>query len=117
MILCRSEFPIEQSVRDKIALFCNVLPNHVIEGRDVSSIYEVPLALYKQNAGRLIKDRLKINENPSVGYSEKFIKNFNNPRHDITIAMCGKYTELIDSCKVCWKLLFMQRWKIMQWLM
>ncbi len=67
MILCRSEFPIEQSVRDKIALFCNVLPNHVIEGRDVSSIYEVPLALYKQNAGRLIQDRLKINKTPQLG--------------------------------------------------
>ena len=99
MILCRSEFPIEQSVRDKIALFCNVLPNHVIEGRDVSSIYEVPLALYKQNAGRLIKDRLKINKTPQLGALKKFIKNFNNPRHDITIAMCGKYTELIDSYK------------------
>ena len=99
MILCRSEFPIEQSVRDKIALFCNVPPNHVIEGRDVSSIYEVPLAIYKQNAGRLIKDRLKINKTPQLGALKKFIKNFNNPKYDITIAMCGKYTELIDSYK------------------
>ena len=99
MILCRSEFPIEQSVRDKIALFCNVPPSHVIEGRDVSSIYEVPLAIYKQNAGRLIKDRLKINKIPQLGALKKFIKNFNNPKYDITIAMCGKYTELIDSYK------------------
>ena len=99
MILCRSEFPIEQSVRDKIALFCNVPPSHVIEGRDVSSIYEVPLAIYKQNAGRLIKDRLKINKTPQLGALKKFIKNFNNPKYDITIAMCGKYTELIDSYK------------------
>ena len=99
MILCRSEFPIEQSVRDKIALFCNVPPNHVIEGRDVSSIYEVPLAIYKQNAGRLIKDRLKINKTPQLGALRKFIKNFNNPKFDVTIAMCGKYTELIDSYK------------------
>ena len=99
MILCRSEFPIEQSVRDKIALFCNVPPNHVIEGRDVSSIYEVPLVIYKQNAGRLIKDRLKINKTPQLGALRKFIKNFNNPKFDVTIAMCGKYTELIDSYK------------------
>ena len=99
MILCRSEFPIEQSVRDKIALFCNVPPSHVIEGRDVSSIYEVPLAIYKQNAGRLIKDRLKINKIPQLGALKKFIKNFNNPKYDMTIAMCGKYTELIDSYK------------------
>ena len=99
MILCRSESPIEQSVRDKIALFCNVPSSHVIEGRDVSSIYEVPLAIYKQNAGRLIKDRLKIKKTPQLGALKKFIKNYKNPKHQVTIAMCGKYTELIDSYK------------------
>ena len=99
MILCRSEFPIEQSVRDKIALFCNVPSNHVIEGRDVSSIYEVPLAIYRQNAGQLIKDRLKIKKTPQLGTLKKFIKNYKNPKHEVTIAMCGKYTELIDSYK------------------
>ena len=55
MILCRSEHAIEQSVRDKIALFCNVRSDHVIEGRDVPSIYEVPLVMHEQNAGHLIK--------------------------------------------------------------
>ena len=99
MILCRSELPIEQAVRDKIALFCNVPSNHVIEGRDVSSIYEVPLAIYKQNAGRLIKDRLKIKKTPQLGTLKKFIKNYKNPKYKVTIAMCGKYTELIDSYK------------------
>ena len=99
MILCRSEFSIEQSVRDKIALFCNVPSNHVIEGRDVSSIYEVPLAIYRQNAGQLIKDRLKIKKTPQLGTLKKFIKNYKNPKHEVTIAMCGKYTELIDSYK------------------
>ena len=99
LILCRSEFSIEQSVRNKIALFCNVPPNHVIEGRDVSSIYEVPLAIYKQNAGQLIKDRLKIKKTPQLGTLKKFIKNYKNPKHEVTIAMCGKYTELIDSYK------------------
>ena len=99
MILCRSELPIEQSVRDKIALFCNVPPSHVIEGRDVSSIYEVPLAIYKQKAGRLIKDRLKIKKTPQLGTLKKFIKNYKNPKYEVTIAMCGKYTELPDSYK------------------
>ena len=99
MILCRSEFPIEQSVRDKIALFCNVPSNYVIEGRDVSSIYEVPMAIYRQNAGQLIKDRLKIKKTPQLGTLKKFIKNYKNPKHQVTIAMCGKYTELIDSYK------------------
>ena len=99
MILCRSEHPIDQSVRDKIALFCNVPSDHVIEGRDVSSIYEVPLTMYKQNAGQLIKERLKIEKTPQLGALKRFINNYNNPKHEVTIAMCGKYTELIDSYK------------------
>ena len=99
MILCRSEHSIDQSVREKIALFCNVRADHVIEGRDVPSIYEVPLAMHEQNAGHLIKERLKIEKTPKLNDLERFIHNYKNPKHEITIAMCGKYTELIDSYK------------------
>ncbi len=99
MILCRSEHPIEQSVRDKIALFCNVRPDHVIEGRDVPSIYEVPLSMHEQNAGLLINERLKINKVPKLKKLKNFIQSYKNPKNEVTIAMCGKYTELIDSYK------------------
>ncbi|MFL2997502.1 MAG: CTP synthase [Candidatus Neomarinimicrobiota bacterium] len=99
MILCRSEYSIDQSVRDKIALFCNVRSDHVIEGRDVPSIYEVPLVMHEQNAGQLIKDRLKIEKVPKLKSLRKFIHNFKNPEDEVIIAMCGKYTELIDSYK------------------
>jgi CTP synthase len=99
MILCRSEHLIDQSVREKIALFCNVRADHVIEGRDVPSIYEVPLAMHEQNAGHLIKERLKIEKTPNLKDLERFIYNYKNPKYEITIAMCGKYTELIDSYK------------------
>ena len=99
MILCRSEYSIDQSVRDKIALFCNVRSDHVIEGRDVPSIYEVPLVMHEQNAGQLIKDRLKIEKVPKLKALRKFIHNFKNPKDEVLIAMCGKYTELMDSYK------------------
>ena len=99
IIFCRSEHDIEKSVRNKIALFCNVQPDHVIIGKDVPSIYEVPLVMHKQNAGRLISDRLKIQKELNLGALKKFIHNFNNPSHEVIIAMCGKYTELIDSYK------------------
>ncbi len=99
MIFCRSEHPIEQSVRDKIALFCNVRPDHVIEGIDVPTIYEVPLLMHEQNAGELINERLKIEKKPHLKDLRQFIHNFKNPDHEVTIAMCGKYTELIDSYK------------------
>ena len=99
IILCRSEHHIDQSVKDKIALFCNVLPSHVIEGIDVPSIYEVPLIMHNQNAGHIISDRLRINKNPNLKHLKHFINRYKNPNKIITIAMCGKYTELIDSYK------------------
>ena len=99
MIFCRSEHSIDQSVRDKIALFCNVRPDHVIEGIDVPTIYEVPLLMHEQNAGELINERLKIQKKPHLKNLRIFIHNFKNPDNEITIAMCGKYTELIDSYK------------------
>tara|TARA_Y100001980_G_scaffold44950_1_gene24593 strand:- start:1138 stop:2118 length:981 start_codon:yes stop_codon:yes gene_type:complete len=99
MILCRSEHPIEQPVRDKIALFCNVRPDHVIEGKDVDSIYEVPLAMHQQNAGKLIKERLRINSISKLDDLKKFINIYKKPKSEVKIALCGKYTELIDSYK------------------
>ena len=99
MILCRSEYDIDKSVREKIALFCNVQANHVFEGRDVESIYEVPLVLNEQNMGRLINERLQLNRNPDLSKLDRFIYNYKNPESSVVIAMCGKYTELIDSYK------------------
>tara|TARA_Y100000590_G_scaffold387350_1_gene460833 strand:+ start:22115 stop:23740 length:1626 start_codon:yes stop_codon:yes gene_type:complete len=99
IIFCRSEYNIEKSVRKKIALFCNVQPDHVILGKDLPSIYEVPLVMHEQNAERLISERLKIKKNSNLGSLKKFIHNFKNPLYEVTIAMCGKYTELIDSYK------------------
>jgi len=99
IIFCRSEHHIDQSVKDKIALFCNVLPSHVIEGIDVPSIYEVPLVMHHQNAGHIISERLRINKKPNLKHLKNFIDRYKNPNKTITIAMCGKYTELIDSYK------------------
>ena len=65
----------------------------------MQSIYEVPLVMHEQNAGQLINDRLKINRIPKLNKLKKFIKNFKNPKYQVVIAMCGKYTDLIDSYK------------------
>ena len=99
MLLCRSEYGIDKSIREKIALFCNVQVDHVFEGRDVDSIYEVPLVLNEQNMGRLINERLHLDHNPDLTKLNKFVHNYNNPKSSVLIAMCGKYTELIDSYK------------------
>ena len=99
MILCRSENKIDKSIRDKIALFCNVRSDHVFEGRDVESIYEVPLVMDEQNMGDLINDRLQLDKKPDLSLLKGFVKRYKNPKKEIKIAMCGKYTELIDSYK------------------
>ena len=99
MILCRSQHEIDKSVREKIALFCNVRADHVFEGRDVESIYEVPLLLHQQNMGYLVNERLELNKKPNLSKLINFVHNYKNPEIEVTIAMCGKYTELIDSYK------------------
>ena len=98
-IFCRTEKKLTKSVREKLALFCNVSPDHVIEGLDVPSIYEVPLVLHKQKMGQEIMDRMELTSKPNIEYLEKFIYSFKNPTHEVNIAMCGKYTELPDAYK------------------
>ena len=98
-ILCRSETRIKKSVKEKIALFCNVDAAHVIEGQDVNSIYEVPLLLEKQKLGQLIFDRMRFFGKTDVSALQSFIHRYKNPVHSVTIAMCGKYTELPDAYK------------------
>ena len=99
MILARTEYPLTKDVRQKIGLFGNVNPDHVIEGTEVKSIYEVPLTLYKQNVGDIIMERLQLPGTVDVSYLETFIKKYTKPKHQVNIAMCGKYTELPDAYK------------------
>ena len=77
----------KKPLEEKIALFCNVRSDHVIEGRDVQSIYEVPLVMHEQNAGQLINDRLKINKIPKLNKLNNFIKNFKDPKFQVVIAI------------------------------
>ena len=99
MILARTEYPLTKEVKQKIGLFGNVNPDHVIEGTEVKSIYEVPLTLYKQKVGDIIMERLQLPGEVDVSYLETFIKKFKKPKHQVNIAMCGKYTELPDAYK------------------
>ncbi|NQT98143.1 MAG: CTP synthase [Candidatus Marinimicrobia bacterium] len=99
IILCRSEYLIDRSTRDKIALFCNVAPDHVIEGTEVKSIYEVPLVFHRQQVGEKIAKRLKLKRKMDISELESFIGHYRNPDCEVTIALCGKYTELPDAYK------------------
>lgn len=99
IIFCRTDRKLTKNVREKLALFGNVDRKHVIEGLDVPSIYEVPLELHRQKMGEIIMHRLELNHRQDISYLKTFIQRFKNPRHQVQIAMCGKYTELPDAYK------------------
>jgi len=99
IILCRSNYPLTKQVKEKIALFCNVATTHVIEGKEVKSIYEVPLVFAKQKLGQIIMNRLELAGQPQVSKLHDFITRFKKPAYKVNIAMCGKYTELPDAYK------------------
>ena len=99
IILCRSNYPLTKQVKEKIALFCNVATTHVIEGKEVKSIYEVPLVFAKQKLGQIIMNRLELTGQPQVSKLHDFITRFKKPAYKVNIAMCGKYTELPDAYK------------------
>ena len=100
IILCRTEGPLYKEARRKIALFGNVPPESVIEGRDVPSIYEVPLALEEEGLTDQVVKLLRL-EKKSVKLAEwrRFVKRIYEPKHRVKIAIAGKYTELIDAYK------------------
>ena len=99
IIMCRSNYALTDPVAEKIALFCNVPKDHVIEGKEVKSIYEVPLVFDKQKMGQIIMNRLELSGTHKVSKLINFISKYNNPSKEINIAMCGMYTELPDAYK------------------
>ena len=91
-----SEF-LTSKVKDKIASFCDVPPEAVITGLDVEDIYELPLIFEKEGLPEIIHKKLNIYSPPDLRKWRGLIENFKNPEHCITIAICGKNTELEDS--------------------
>ncbi|XP_063613970.1 CTP synthase 1-A-like isoform X1 [Penaeus indicus] len=101
-IVCRSEKPIDQSVKHKISNFCHVSPEQVICLHDASSIYAVPLMLEEQQVSHLLSDRLSLNLN--THRPRNFMKKWRDLstkhehlRYSVTIVLVGKYTQLEDS--------------------
>ncbi len=99
VLICRTEQPITQEIRRKVALFCNVTPDSVIEALDASSIYEVPLKMAKEKLDQLVLRKLKIKTNkaPELSGWKAFVQSLRSPKHQIDIGLVGKYVELKDS--------------------
>jgi len=99
VLICRTEMPITQEIRRKVALFCNVTPNAVIEALDAQSIYEVPLHMAREKLDRLVLRKLGLKAGAKTDLSswKGFLKRLHNPKHRVVVGLVGKYVELKDS--------------------
>ncbi len=101
ILVCRSDKPMEEEERKKIALFTNVKPNAVISMPDVDSIYKIPIELNYQKVDEIVLEKFKLNSSkkPNLRDWRKVIKEDLKPKESIKISMVGKYTELADAYK------------------
>ncbi|RMH52471.1 MAG: CTP synthase [Zetaproteobacteria bacterium] len=100
VLLCRSDHPIPKAQRDKIALFCNVAREAVIEAPDVDTIYAVPSALHAGGLGKVLLTHLGMEPTePDLTVWHEICHRIRNPKRRVRIAMVGKYTRLPDAYK------------------
>ena len=102
VLVLRAEHPLEPALKRKVALFCNVMAEAVVESIDVPTIYEVPLKMYEQHLDTVILQRLGLGAGegePDLTAWSSFVEKVKHPKHRIEIALVGKYTELHDAYK------------------
>ena len=98
IIMLRTEHPIDDQTREKLANFCNVDPAHIIQNLNARSIYEVPLQLEKEGLGKAVCTALGIKKGPAdLSEWTRVVERFNNPEKNIKIALVGKYVALHDA--------------------
>jgi CTP synthase len=101
VIVCRTEEPLSPEIRKKIALFCNVKPEAVIEAADAATIYEVPLLMMREKLDLIVLKKLNISHyhEPELARWKEFLDKLKYPKSKVTIGLIGKYIELQDAYK------------------
>lgn len=102
VLVCRAEHALNKDIRRKLALFCNVEPDAVIEARDASSIYEVPLLMERENLDGIVLRKLGMDSSHThvdLGQWKQFLHKLHHPKKEVKIGLIGKYVELKDSYK------------------
>ena len=101
ILACRTEMTISEDIKEKLALFCNVRKQDVIEAKDAETIYDVPILLQKENLDQIVLEKLLLpkKKNPDLKQWNEFLTKFKNPKSTVNIALVGKYIELMDSYK------------------
>jgi CTP synthase len=101
VIVCRTEEPLTSDLKRKVALFCNVKPEAVIEAPDANTIYEVPMLMMNEKLDLIVLKQLKITDyaEPELEKWKAFLNKFKYPKAKIKIGLIGKYVELQDAYK------------------
>ncbi|WP_142783653.1 CTP synthase [Changchengzhania lutea] len=100
VLVCRTEHDLPHELRRKLALFCNVREEAVIQSIDASTIYDVPNLMLEQGLDKVVLEKLNLKSSvPDIAQWNKFLKRHKNPKTEITIGLIGKYVELQDSYK------------------
>ncbi|MEO8087852.1 MAG: CTP synthase [Bacteroidota bacterium] len=101
ILVCRTEHSLSAELRRKIALFCNVNVNAVIESIDASTIYDVPILMYKEQLDKVVLAKLKLplQHEPELEQWKAFLGKLKNPVNEVRIGLVGKYIELKDAYK------------------
>jgi CTP synthase len=101
ILVCRTEQSLTKDMRSKLALFCNVDKNCVIEALDAETIYDVPLLMLKEKLDRIVLKKLdmKKGSDPDLKYWKEFLGKLKNPTQEVKIGLVGKYNELQDAYK------------------
>ena len=98
ILVCRTEQPMPQDIKDKIALFCNVPSNHVLQNSNAEFIYEVPLLMEKEHLAQSVLECLHLPcPEPELNDWKRMVENLRHPEQESVIAIVGKYTQLHDA--------------------
>jgi CTP synthase len=101
ILVCRTERPLGDEIKRKVALFCNVKQDSVIEAMDASTIYEVPITMLKEKLDVIVMKKLNITNynEPELEKWKGFLDKLKHPKYKVTIGLIGKYIELQDAYK------------------
>ncbi len=98
ILVCRSEYPLDETIRKKIALFCNVSKDNVVNAIDASTIYQIPLYMNKEGIDKMIMKKFNLTERDlDLTKWEEIVYRIKNPEDEVDIGVVGKYTDLKDA--------------------
>ena len=98
IVVCRTEFEIDDILKDKISLFCNVPARHVVQNLTVDMLYEAPLAMEKEHLAEIVCESLNLDcPEPDLDDWKAMVKSAKNPTKEVTVALVGKYIALHDA--------------------